>query len=90
MKERLKAILIYALIILIPIAFAAGIYFGRAEQSLPFGFTWKEVTVVGPGSVTESGEAVHGFLLIDNEHDKEYLVCDDGVTPFNVDEVSNA
>lgn len=79
------------LILLIPIAFAIGLMIGKAEMNyvLPFGFSWQEVTVVGQGSVTESGDAVHGFLLIDNEHEKEYLVCDDGVVPLNVDEVEN-
>lgn len=90
MKEKLKHLLYILFAALIPIALIVGYYFGSTAHTLPFGFTWKEVTVVGPGSVTESGESVHGFLLIDNEHDKEYLVCDNGVVPFDVDEVDDA
>jgi len=64
--------------------FAAGYYLGVQRTSLPYGFTWESTEIVGPSSVTDEGEEVHGFVLKDNKNNKKYLIYDDGNSPLDL------
>lgn len=51
-------------------------HFGIDPTTLVRHFEIEKTTIAGPGSLTEDGKAINGFILKDKDNGTEYLVTD--------------